>query len=65
MIVPTMLAAAAILSPVNRYGTDAGKRTLRYTAQFEAAYDRISSRARGSGERSPRVMAMVTGKKVR
>ena len=29
MIVPTMLAAAAILSAVNRYGTLAGRRTLR------------------------------------
>ncbi len=30
-----------------------------------AAYERISSSARGSGERRPRVSAMVTGKKVR
>src|SRR3990170_2499787 len=32
---------------------------------LEAAEERISSMARGSYERSPRIIAMVTGKKVR
>ena len=29
MIAPTMLAVAAIFSAVNRYGSDAGRRSLR------------------------------------
>src|SRR5919206_3139922 len=65
MIAPTIDAVAAILIAVNRYGSDAGSRTFRYTSQRDAAYDRISSRARGSGERKPRIIAIVTGKNVR
>ena len=65
MMAPTMLAAAAILSAVNRYGTDAGRRTFQKIVQRDAAYERISSTARGSGERRPRISAMVTGKNVR
>ena len=61
----TMDAVAAIFKAVNRYGNDAGRRTLRYVAQRPAAYERISSRARGSGARRPRIMAIVTGKNVR
>ena len=40
-------------------------RSFQKIARRDAAYDRISSSARGSGERRPRSMAMVTGKKVR
>ena len=65
MMAPTMLAVAAILSAVNRYGVEAGRRTFQRMAQRDAAYERISSRARGSGERRPRISAMVTGKNVR
>ena len=65
MIAPTMLAVAAIFKAVNRYGRDAGKRTFQYVAQRVAAYERMSSSARGSGERRPRIIAIVTGKNVR
>ena len=44
-----MLAVAAIFKAVNRYGRDAGKRTFQYVAQRVAAYERMSSSARGSG----------------
>ena len=62
---PTMLAVAVIFSAVNRYGSEAGRRSFQSTARRFAAYERISSSARGSGDRRPRIMAMVTGKKVR
>src|SRR5437016_2127317 len=65
MIAPTTLAVAAILKAAKRYGAAAGKRTFRSTSRDDDAYERMSSRARGSGERSPRSPAMVTGKKVR
>src|SRR3990172_4495075 len=64
-IAPTMLAVAAILRAVNRYGSDAGSRNFTYACHGDAAYDRISSMARGSNERRPRIIAIVTGKKVR
>src|SRR6185503_8578558 len=50
---------------VNRYGIEAGRRTLRYVAHQPAAYERINSSARGSGARRPRIIAMGTGKNVR
>src|SRR6188472_3294692 len=65
MITPTMDAVAAILSAVNRYGSEAGRRTFRYVDHADAAYDRMSSSERGSGERRPRIIAIVTGKNVR
>jgi len=65
MIAPTMLAVAAILSAVNRYGIDAGRRSFVKMPTRPAPYERRSSSARGSNERRPRSMAMVTGKNVR
>src|SRR5207245_5473667 len=65
MIAPTTLAVAAILNAAKRYGAAAGSRTLRRTSRVGAAYERMSSIARGSGERRPRTPAMVTGKNVR
>src|SRR5437763_14024135 len=65
MIAPTTLAVAATLNAAKRYGAAAGSRTLKRTSRDDGAYDRISSRARGSGERRPRSPAIVTGKKVR
>ena len=65
MIAPTIDAVAAILSAVNRYGIDAGSRSFQYVAERPAAYERISSSARGSGARRPRIIAIVTGKNVR
>src|SRR6266850_3841593 len=65
MIAPTTLAVAATLSAVNTYGAAAGSRTLTSTSRGEAAYERMSSSARGSGERRPRTPAIVTGKNVR
>ena len=62
---PTMLAVAVIFSAVNRYGSDAGSRSFQSTARRLAAYERMSSRERGSGDRRPRSMAIVTGKKLR
>src|SRR5438046_10071437 len=65
MIAPTTLAVAATLNAAKRYGAAAGSRNLKRTSRDDDAYDRISSRARGSGERRPRSPAIVTGKKVR
>ncbi len=63
-IAPTIDAVALILSAVNRYGSAAGIRSFQKTLHRLAAYERINSSARGSGERRPRIMAIVTGKKV-
>src|SRR5438105_5712571 len=65
MIAPTTLAVAAALNAAERYGAAAGSRTLKRTSREDDAYDRISSSARGSGERSPRRPAIATGKNVR
>src|SRR5438067_5410952 len=65
MIAPTTLAVAATLNAAKRYGAAAGSLTLTRTSEDDDAYERISSRARGSGERRPRKPAIVTGKKVR
>src|SRR3954447_24101267 len=65
MIAPTTLAVALILSALNRYGSDDGTRSLHSTCQFEAAYERMSSCARGSTACSPRNVLIVTGKNVR
>ena len=62
---PTMLAVAVIFSAVNRYGSDAGIRSFQSTAHGVPHSERISSSARGSGERRPRSIAIVTGKKLR
>ena len=47
-IAPTTAAGPAIRNPVNRYGRAAGRRSLRRIAPREAAYERMSSSARGS-----------------
>src|SRR5256886_17534522 len=65
MIAPTTLAVAATLNAAKRYGAAAGRRTLRRTSRDDDAYERMSSSARGSGDRRPRSPAMVTGKKVK
>ena len=65
MIAPTTLAVAPILSAVKRYGSEAGTRSFQRIRQRPAAYERISSSARGSAECSPRRVLIVTGKKVR
>src|SRR6266852_8600379 len=65
MIAPTTLAVAATLKAAKRYGAAAGSLTLRRTSRDDDAYERMSSSARGSGERRPRSPAIVTGKKVR
>src|SRR4026208_307466 len=62
---PTTAAGAAIRNPVNKYGREAGSRSLRRMAHFEAAYDPISPLARGSNALGPRSAAIVTGKNVR
>ena len=65
MIAPTTAAGAAIFSAVKRYGNEAGIRSFQRIFQRFAAYERISSTARGSADRSPRSVLIVTGKKVR
>src|SRR5437879_9113263 len=65
MIAPTTLAVGATLKAAKRYGAAAGSLTLTSTSRDDDAYDRMSSSARGSGERSPRRPAIVTGKNVR
>src|ERR671914_198170 len=65
MIAPTTLAVAEILNAANRYGSDAGTFTFQRTAHRLAAYERISSSARGSAASRPRSVLIVTGKNVR
>src|SRR2546421_8586631 len=65
MIAPTTLAVAATLNEAKRYGAAAGSLTLSRTSRDDDAYERMSSSARGSGERRPRRPAIVTGKNVR
>jgi hypothetical protein len=50
---------------VKRYGSDAGARSFQRIDHRLAAYDRISSTARGSAEVRPRSVLIATGKKVR
>ena len=65
MIAPTTLAGAAILSAVKMNGSAAGTRSFQSTLQLLAAYDRMSSSARGSTDVRPRSVLIVTGKNVR
>src|SRR5436189_5991034 len=65
MIAPTTLAGAAIFRAVNRNGSEAGTRSFHRTDHFDAAYELISSWARGSADRRPRSVLIVTGKNVR
>src|SRR5262245_20238604 len=65
MIAPITAAAAATRSDANRYSTDVGRRNFQSTLRFVAAYERNSSKARGSAARRPRSAAIVTGKNVR
>src|SRR6476469_8114001 len=65
MIAPTTLAVALIFSALNRYGSDDGTRRRHSTCHGDAAYERISSCARGSIACRPRSVLIVTGKKVR
>jgi len=50
---------------VNMNGSDVGIRTCRKTSTFPAAYERISSIARGLTDVSPRNVFTITGKKQR
>src|SRR5947208_4961515 len=65
MIAPITLAVAEIFSAENTNGIDAGTRSRHSTFDRPAAYDRISSTARGSGESRPRSVLIATGKNVR
>src|ERR1051325_7971705 len=65
MIAPTTLAVAEIFSAENTNGSEEGRRRSQSTERRWAAYDRISSSERGSGESSPRSVFIATGKKVR
>ena len=49
MIAPTTLAVAATFSAEKMYGSDAGTRSFQSIVQRPAAYERISSSARGVG----------------
>src|SRR5215207_1755348 len=64
-IAPTTLAVAETLNAEKRYGSDAGTLSFQRIDQRDAAYERISSSARGSAESSPRSVLIVTGKNVR
>ena len=65
MIAPTTPAVAAIFRAVKRNGNEAGTRSFQRISRRLAAYERISSTARGSADCSPRSVLIVTGKKVR
>src|SRR6185437_13318275 len=65
MIAPITLAVAEIFSAVKMYGTEAGTRSCHSTRHRLAAYECISSTARGSTECSPRSVLITTGKNVR
>ena len=65
MIAPTTLAVAATFSAEKTYGSEAGNFSFQSVAQRDAAYERISSSARGSRASRPRSVLIVTGKKVR
>src|SRR5919204_5762500 len=65
MIAPITLAVAEIFSAEKTNGSDAGTRRRHRIFHLPAAYERISSSARGSGECNPRSVLIATGKKVR
>ena len=64
MMAPTTLAGAEIFSAVNRYGIEAGIRasTGPTAARRVGVHQLVGP---GIGERRPRSVLMVTGKKVR
>src|SRR5512133_2552734 len=65
MMAPITLAVAEIFKAEKPYGNDAGTRRRQRIRQRPAAYERISSSARGSGECRPRRVLIATGKNVR
>src|SRR5438067_12427097 len=65
MIAPTIARGAAIRNAENVNGSEAGTCSFQRIRQRPAAYERISSTARGSADCSPRSALIVTGKKVR
>src|SRR6516164_11794420 len=65
MIAPTIASGAAMRNAENRYGSDVGACSFQRMLQRLAAYERISSTARGSADCRPRSALIVTGKKVR
>ena len=65
MIAPTIASGAAMRNAEKRYGSDAGACSFQRMRQRLAAYERMSSSARGSAERRPRSVLIVTGKNVR
>jgi hypothetical protein len=65
MIAPTTHAVAAILKAAKRYGSEAGTRSFQSTVHRLAAYEFMSSCARGSADWRPRRALIATGKKVR
>src|SRR5436305_15307328 len=65
MIAPMTLAVAEILRAVKMYGTDDGTRRPHSTRQRLAAYECMSSTARGSTECRPRSVLIATGQNVR
>src|SRR6266545_1584207 len=65
MIAPTTLAVAATLKAEKRYGSADGTRSFQRTSQRLAAYECMSSSARGSADCRPRSVFTVTGKNVR
>ena len=65
MIAPTTLAVAEILNAEKRYGSAEGTRSFQRIDQPLAAYECMSSIARGSADCRPRSVLTVTGKNVR
>ena len=65
MIAPTTLVVAEIFKAVKMDGTAVGRRSFHNIVHREAAYERIRSSAPWSGERKPRKVLIVTGKKAR
>src|SRR5215475_13831601 len=65
MIAPTTLVVAETLNAVKMYGAAVGNRSFHKVIQRDAAYECMSSSARGSAERRPRSVLMVIGKNAR
>ena len=65
MMAPITLAVAEIFSAEKMKGKEAGTRSSQRIFEGPAAYERISSSARGSGECRPRSVLIATGKNVR
>src|SRR5262245_46804964 len=65
MIAPITLAVAEILSAEKTNGSEAGTRRRQRIFQRPAAYECISSSARGSTAWRPRSVLIATGKNVR